>query len=76
MHRLDYETSGCLLFAKNEVAYDMLRHQMGTSASFSHYSKVYLALCIVLEAKLSNIPRHGVLTDDDEKRIVSKYRII
>lgn len=76
VHRLDVGTSGCLLMAKTALAMDSLRHQMGTSAAFSHRGKVYLALCVVLEPHLEQIPMHGLLHDAQDSKIVTHYRIL
>ncbi|AAZ10248.1 hypothetical protein, conserved [Trypanosoma brucei brucei TREU927] len=76
VHRLDTETSGCLIMAKSDVAASSLRHQMGTSAAYSQSSKIYLALCAVVESNLTNIPLNGVLRDPADAKITTKYRIV
>ncbi|KPI83158.1 hypothetical protein ABL78_7813 [Leptomonas seymouri] len=76
VHRLDAETSGCLLIAKTDVAADSLRHQMGTSAAFSHQSKIYHAICIVLEPSLHHVKLHDVVTDAADPKIRTQYRVL
>lgn len=76
VHRLDAETSGCLLIAKTDVAADSLRHQMGTSAAFSHQSKIYHALCFVLEPSLRNVKLHDDVVDAVDPKIRTRYRVI
>ncbi|RNF12655.1 putative pseudouridylate synthase-like protein [Trypanosoma rangeli] len=76
VHRLDTETSGCLVMAKNDCAAASLRHQMGTSAAYSQSSKVYLALCAVIEPDLRRIPLRGVLRDPLDAKICTKYRVV
>ncbi|PWV13143.1 hypothetical protein C3747_45g182 [Trypanosoma cruzi] len=76
VHRLDAETSGCLVMAKTDCAADSLRHQMGTSAAYSQCNKVYLALCAVMEPDLRRIPLRGVLRDPMDPKISTKYRVI
>ncbi|ESL06945.1 hypothetical protein TRSC58_05373 [Trypanosoma rangeli SC58] len=76
VHRLDTETSGCLVIAKNDCAAASLRHQMGTSAAYSQSSKVYIALCAVMEPDLRRIPLRGVLRDPLDAKICTKYRVV
>ncbi|KAG5467090.1 hypothetical protein LSCM1_01271 [Leishmania martiniquensis] len=76
VHRLDVETSGCLLIAKSDVAADSLRHQIGTSAAFSHHSKIYHALCVVLEPSLRTVRLHGDIIDATDPKIRTRYRVI
>ncbi|KAG5466560.1 hypothetical protein LSCM4_01712 [Leishmania orientalis] len=76
VHRLDVETSGCLLIAKSEVAADSLRHQIGTSAAFSHHSKIYHALCVVLEPSLRHVRLHDDIIDAADPKIRTRYRVI
>ncbi|CAM43722.1 conserved hypothetical protein [Leishmania braziliensis MHOM/BR/75/M2904] len=76
VHRLDVETSGCLLIAKSNVAADSLRHQIGTSAAFSHHTKIYHALCVVLEPSLRNVRLHGDIIDAADPKIKTRYRVI
>jgi 23S rRNA pseudouridine1911/1915/1917 synthase len=76
VHRLDAETSGCLLIAKTDVAADSLRHQMGTSAAFSHQSKVYYALCVVLEPSLRSVKLHDEVIDAADPKVRTRYRVI
>ncbi|GET93031.1 hypothetical protein, conserved [Leishmania tarentolae] len=76
VHRLDAETSGCLLIAKSDVAADSLRHQLGTSAAFSHHSKIYHALCVVLEPSLNNVRLHDDIIDAADPKIRTRYRVI
>ncbi|CAJ1993327.1 RNA pseudouridylate synthase / RluA [Leishmania donovani] len=76
VHRLDAETSGCLLIAKSDVAADSLRHQLGTSAAFSHHSKIYHALCVVLEPSLRNVRLHDDIIDAADPKIRTRYRVI
>nr|CCC46960.1 conserved hypothetical protein [Trypanosoma vivax Y486] len=76
VHRLDSETSGCLLMAKSDVAAASLRHQMGTSAGYSQSNKVYIALCAVLEQDLKRIPLRGVLRDPADAKVNTRYRVM
>ncbi|KEG13259.1 RNA pseudouridylate synthase [Trypanosoma grayi] len=76
VHRLDTETSGCLIMAKSDCAATSLRHQMGTSAAYAQNNKVYLALCAVLEPDLSRIPLQGVLRDPLDVKITTRYRVV
>nr|CCC89698.1 conserved hypothetical protein [Trypanosoma congolense IL3000] len=76
VHRLDTETSGCLVMAKSDVASASLRHQMGTSAAYSQCNKVYIALCVVLEPNWSQIKGHGALHDPLEPRVMTTYRVM
>lgn len=76
VHRLDTETSGCILFAKTQVAADSLRHQMGTSGAFSQRSKVYLALCLVVEPSLDDVKLCDEIKDARDAKIQTRYRVI
>lgn len=76
VHRLDTDTSGCILFAKTSEAVSSCRHQFGTSASFSVFSKVYLALCAVTERGWDSLPLSGTLKDPMDSKIITKYRIL
>ncbi|KAK7200940.1 RNA pseudouridylate synthase [Novymonas esmeraldas] len=76
VHRLDTETSGCVLVAKTEVAADSLRHQMGTSAAFSHQGKIYHALCVVLEPSLRHVRLHDDIVDAADPKVRTRYRVI
>ncbi|KPA86647.1 putative mitochondrial hypothetical protein [Leptomonas pyrrhocoris] len=76
VHRLDAETSGCLLIAKTDVAADSLRHQMGTSAAFSHQSKIYHAMCLVLEPSLRNVKLKDEVVDVADPKIRTAYRVL
>lgn len=76
VHRLDAETSGCLLVAKTDTAADSLRHQMGTSAAFSHNSKIYHAICLVLEPALRNVKLHDEVIDAADPKIRTRYRVV
>ncbi|KAH9599439.1 Pseudouridine synthase [Trypanosoma melophagium] len=76
VHRLDTETSGCLVIAKSTEAAASLRHQMGTSAAYSQSSKMYIALCAVLEPDLTRVPLRAVLRDPADHKITTKYRIV
>lgn len=76
VHRLDVETSGCLLIAKSDTAADSLRHQVGTSAAFSHHSKIYHALCLVLEPSLHHVRLRDDVADAADPKIRTRYRVI
>lgn len=76
VHRLDRETSGCLVFAKTNVAADSLRHQMGTAGSHNHDGKLYLALCVVLEPELNRLLLRGQLRDPADAKVQTHYRIV
>lgn len=76
VHRLDTDTSGCLIFATSEEAVNSLRHQMGTSAMFSHFGKVYLALCVVVELQWQALPLTGVIKDHTDPKITTSYRVL
>eukprot|EP00796_Vickermania_ingenoplastis_P005469 gene5469-3943_t len=76
VHRLDSETSGCVVVAKTERAMVSLRHQFGTNASFSLFTKSYVALCVALEENLENIPLSGTLKDPSDPKVVTTYTIL
>ncbi len=75
LHRLDRDTSGVLLFAKNEETFSSLRHQMGSSAEFGHFPKVYMALCVVLEPDLGKVRASGVIHDPQDARLVTRFTV-
>lgn len=77
VHRLDAETSGCIVWAKSLKAVHSLRHQFGTAATLRcHSSKIYLALCVVLENDLSKISLSGRVDDPLDSKIQTRYRIL
>ena len=75
LHRLDRDTSGVLVFAKNEETFCSLRHQIGSSAEFGHFPKIYLALCVVLEPNLAHTKVSGTIQDMLDPRLVTRYSI-
>ncbi|CCW64406.1 unnamed protein product [Phytomonas sp. EM1] len=76
VHRLDTETSGCLILAKTPTAASSLRYQMGSAAAFDERHKRYLALCVVVEPQLTRLPLHGELRDRSDAKIRTRYRIV
>ncbi|CCW68993.1 unnamed protein product [Phytomonas sp. Hart1] len=49
---------------------------MGTGAAFSADSKIYLALCVVVEPELTRVLLKGVLRDRAEPAVQTRYRIV
>lgn len=75
VHRLDTETSGVVVFAKTPAAMSSLRHQVGTSAQFGAFSKVYHALVVVLR-DLGTMDACGYIHDGQDPRIVTRYSVV
>lgn len=76
VHRLDADTSGCLLIAKSNEAVASLRHQFGSSGAFSLFNKRYVCICVVLEEDLRRVSLTGLTRDPQDPKIVTKYRIL
>lgn len=76
VHRLDTSTSGCLVIAKSTEAANSLRHQMGTSAMFSQFGKVYHVLCVVVEREWQALPLSGVIKDHSDPKVTTSYRVL
>lgn len=76
LHRLDIETSGVIMMAKTPEAMNSLRHQIGTSAEFGYYPKVYHALCLVLTDDLASISMSGTLRDKVDPRVTTRYHVV